>query len=197
MNDNTDNANIPEDFDSDFDLEVTSGSVQSSGASVSNESEDKRLARLAAYFRLPGKLYSVGNLLATVVNGKTLAAHIEADNTYSKVLRTVTINGTRYPLRDGFAIGLATCRTPTKADGTPSDTPHWGCLACGSAHGSAIYPSKGRAKAKGLVTNQFYYSESSRDMFCISDTCWKTYIKEDASRRKRFAVAPKTAKASA
>lgn len=196
MTDHTDNPEqFPDDFNADFDLEVTSGAVQSS-ATVSNESEDKRLARLAAYFRIPGKLYSVGYLLASVVNGKSIAAHIEADNAYSKVLKTVTINGTRYPLRDGYTLSLATCRTPTKSDGTPSDTPHWGCLACGSAHGSGIYPSKGNPKAKGLVTNQFFYSVESRDMFCISDTCWKTYIREDASRRKRFAVAPKTAKAS-
>lgn len=180
-----------------FEISVTQNSVATgkrSSGYITNESEDKRLHRLEGFFGQKGlTLYSVGNLLAAKVDGKSIAARMAEDNTYALPMASISINGQSYQLREGFVLSIDTCRTPTNADGLAMELPPvWGCLGCGSAHGSGIAPSKGKPKQSGLESNQFFYCVQTRDLFVISNNCYKSYV-TDAGRSKSIKVAPKVA----
>jgi len=149
---------------------------------VNNESEDKRIARLTAFYAAKenSKFYAVGQLLATAHKGKTLAAHLADGAEFA--MGTVSINGVSYPLREGFVLSLDTVAKGETA---------WGCVACRSAHGSGVAPSKA-VNVKTLASNQFYYNPATKDLFTVSATCWNKYVADSPfNATKRFVKAPK------
>ena len=166
-----------------FDLGAFDAGTSHTGSVASgrnNEDKSARIARMAAEWSHDKnmRLFPVGKLLARPINGKQDSlrlADVVAKGGEIK-MSAVIIGGKAYPLQDGFAISLKTC---------PQS---WGCLVCGSAHGSGIKPSK-RVDADGLADNVFYYRPSDRAMFSISATCWKDYVvNAKVEREKRFAA---------
>jgi hypothetical protein len=110
-------------------------------------------------------LYVVGQLLAVLVNGKTLAQHLldKAAIPLKDIAIPVDDKGTlrTFPLASGYVLSLETIGT-------------WGCPACHSAHGSGVAPSRRQEVAK-LESNVFYYNPATRELFTISASCYEKY----------------------
>lgn len=147
------------------------------GLGGNNESEDVRIGRIADYFgQKSSKGFLVlGKLLAMVTpNGKTLAARIAAGE--SIPLTKLTLNGATIELPAGFVLSMDTVGS--------GDNP-WGCLACRSAHGTGIAPSK-RVDIKLLESNKFYFNPETRHLFSVSASCWTKYILAEKATDSRL-----------
>lgn len=132
-----------------------------------SERSDARVARVNAFFALftNALFLYVGKFLSNMVNGKSLAQWLsEGREITLKAINIPDGNGKvrTFPLPEGFVISLKTLNI-------------WGCFACHSAHGSGIAPSKEVDYAL-LAKNEFWYNPASRQLFVISDTCWKQYV---------------------
>jgi hypothetical protein len=123
--------------------------------------------------KLNSTLYDVGQILAQVVEGKTLAEHIAEGHSFT-LGAVKSPNEVRLQLRPGQVFSLATLNS-------------WGCPACHSAHGSGRYPSR-EVDSKGLASNVFYYRPADQTLFTISRTCWQQYVIDlGATKGNRFA----------
>jgi hypothetical protein len=144
---------------------VVAASVSLPGIGGTSETEAARRARMTALWSNPNHatLIPIGKFLASEAGGKSFAQwlidgeSIELDHVMSE--------GVRLPLAAGFVMSLKNV------------TSTWGCIACRSAHGSGVKPSKG-ISLKGLVNNRFYYNPTTQGLVTISDTCWKTYVSD-------------------
>jgi hypothetical protein len=149
-----------------------------------NEKLSARIPRMTAYWQDAANavLYPVGNLLSVSIgNGRTLADVI-ASGEEVELGDSIEVEGVKLPLQDGAKLSLANLAQS------------WGCVACRSAHGSAVYPSR-EVSVKGLKENKFFYNPATRALFVISDTCWKDYVvKLGAALPTRF-MGPKQHKA--
>lgn len=165
-------------------LNVTAANTFGRGTVASAENRAQRITRMTAFWSDPSnaKLYPVGRLLAQKVDAtKTVADVLVAGQTIE--MDSITVDGKQLPLVAGFSLSLANM---------PSV---WGCVACGSAHGSGIAPSREVSTAL-LQTVKFFYNPATRALVTISATCWTDYVKAlGAVTAERFcspnAVAPK------
>lgn len=134
--------------------------------SVRGESQDVRDERIARFWADPinAVLIPVGKLLGlSDGTGGILADHVARGAAIS--IPEVTSDGIVLNARHQV-ISLATIDLLGE----------WGCVGCGSAHGSGVTPSKGKPKSKGLATNLWYYRPYDGALFVISESCWKTYV---------------------
>lgn len=107
-------------------------------------------------------LYPVGQLLATVVSGKSLAQWLIDGEAFG--LTHIDIAGTAYPLAEGFSLSLASLDS-------------WHCEACKDVHGVKGWPKK-PANVKLLAHNSFYYDPANLSLHVISDTCFGLYVRD-------------------
>ncbi|SRR6266446_899647 len=144
-------------------IEVTSKATTGK-AFGQNENKADRTRRMKAFWSDVANaiVHPVGQLLAYVEAGKTLAQHITEGQEID--LTEVSINGKLYPLTEGTKLSLSNVAT------------FWGCPACRSAHGSGVYPSR-NVSASHLATNRFFYNPATKQLFTISDSCWQEYVK--------------------
>jgi hypothetical protein len=142
---------------------VTVSGNAGSGAH-SREPENERINRIARHFAKPenqvyvplGKLFSIVPELAVdlLKNGKSIP------------VTEIDIEGKTFPVREGFTISLANIKV-------------WGCVACGSAEGTAVFPSprKGGTNPRRFAElTDWYYVHGTRELVCISQTCFSKYI---------------------
>jgi hypothetical protein len=153
----------------DFNVSVPSTLGRSFGQ---NENGDARLARMTAWLAASDNatLVPFGKFLAlahhvdeSTKQVVTLAEYIFGGGSFS--VDSLVIAGTKVKLAEPQEICLDTCATENG----------WGCVACRSAHGSGIYPSK-RVDIKGLSENKWYYNPATRRIFTISSTCFRDYV---------------------
>lgn len=145
-----------------------------------NENRDARTARMRAFWALPvnATIYPAGRVLAVKVDATRTIADVLCSGE-SIEMDSIVIDGKSLPLSEGFSMSLANLPQT------------WGCPACRSAHGSAIYPSRGddnhKPQPRLLEANKFYYNPETRALFTISETCWGDYVKAlGAATPKRF-----------
>ena len=144
-----------------------------------SEALDVRVARMTAHWKNTDNavIYTVGQLLKSPLgDGRTLATVLVAGESFP-IESVPMANGTVLALQPGFILSLSTLNV-------------WGCIACHSAHGSGVYPSK-RATVAGLESNEFYYNPKTKALFTISATCWGSYVKAlGAATDKRWGQVP-------
>jgi hypothetical protein len=128
------------------------------------------------------EIWTVGKLLAYKFQGATIAQHM-CDGTELPAMESITtINGTRLPLESPLTLSFDSITV-------------WGCPACNSAHASGIHPSKPqhRDAVKLAANNVFYYSPLTREVFTISETCWKQYVVGKFGAKGKETVNPEIA----
>lgn len=139
-----------------------------SGKSVRGEAQDVRDARIDRFWQNPinAILIPVGKLFAESDHqGGILADHIAS--------------GASFGIPEVNADGITLYARPQVFSLATMDLEgEWGCLGCGSAHGSGVTPSKGKPKSKGLATNLFYYRPYDGAVFTISKSCWDEYVRD-------------------
>lgn len=149
-----------------------------------NEDRKAREKRMKAFWASAVNVVvnPIGQLLAAIVDGKTLATHLVEGQEIE--LDHVMSNGTRLDLPAGFKLSLAALSV-------------WSCPACRSAHGSGVYPSREK-DATRLARNKFYYRPADKALFVISDTCFSDYVKgigaNTDARFVKLVAAPVTTK---
>lgn len=152
---------------------VNAVASQSTVTGPSSESKTSRENRMKAFWSAPenARVFTVGKVLATLQDGKTLAEWlIEGE---SIEMASITVNGITLPLQPDFILSLDTLDS-------------WGCPACRSAHGSGAFHSREK-DAKLLASNKFYYNPVTRSLFTISTTCWGSYVQAlGAATPQRF-----------
>jgi hypothetical protein len=153
-----------------------------------NEDRKARETRMKGFWadKANACLYPLGALLSVLVKPGQRIADLIADGKGSVTIDSVVLStGQELPVNPPQVLSISTC------------VHGWGCPACHSAHGSAIYPSRGTEDASGnrvpdadgLASNKWYYNPTSKQVFVISDTCWNAYVKAlGAATPKRFTV---------
>lgn len=164
-------------------LPVKAVSASGNMAAYANEPQDARDKRIVAFFAdaTNAVLWLVGFVLAirsNALQGASIAQYLVSVRDNPSVpkdgevsnyiaLKAIPINGQLLPLRPEYKLSLR-------------DMKVWGCLGCGSAHGSAQGSSKSKGavqpNASALETNRFVYNPRTQELYTISATCWQKYI---------------------
>lgn len=133
------------------------------------EGRKARMIRMKAFWadKANAVLHPLGSLLACEVSKGVRIADVLASGKGVVIDRVTLVSGQVLPVDPPQTISMATC-----AHG-------WGCIACHSAHGSGIPPSRtpdSKPDPDGLVTNRFFYHPVTRQVFSLSMSCWGEYV---------------------
>ena len=129
--------------------------------------KESRQARIERTLAGTGPLFQIGNLLAVMKEGRTLAQRLAEGAEIEREALDF-----QYPLPEQFRLSLQSIRI-------------WGCPFCGTAHGSGFGISRA-VNVANLESNQFYYNPATQQLFTISATC----LRKQSGLAERFVDLP-------
>lgn len=130
-------------------------------------------SRSRSFFSDPAHtpIWRVGRILAKRNKSGVSLAETLIANGFVTFGAFKTLNGQTVKPRDGesFRISFSNLKV-------------WGCPFCESAHGTAVGCSSNGdnsvPKLAALLSNTFYYAPLTCELFVISDTCYKNYVRD-------------------